>query len=464
MPLPDPVGEQLNVLTYSPHGHLVVLGTAGSGKTTMAIHRAVRLADKSHNFNGRTLLLTYNNSLITYLRFLRPEGFPNIDLHTYHGFALGYLNHRGLMGRSDIVKDPERRNLIRAALREVRANTQLPDLDRPLSFFEDEINFIQKNGYGDFATYLDVERRGRGEQLRKENERPFVFEVFEKYRELRADAEYRYDYNDVATTVREQFMLDDSDRQYTHVVIDEGQDFSPEMLRSVALAVPEDGSLTFFGDVAQQIYGRDVRWRDSGLEIGSKGIRRFTKNYRNSGPIASLALALSQKPYFTIEADLVEPEPATAEGPKPAVTTFETQAEELAFVKTQALNAAATNTVGVLCRSNSEVQLLQGMFPGAQRVNKYMGVWEGAPGISFGTVHQMKGLEFGTVILMGASAEAWPDPVLVERFGEEEAEISAGKLLYVAITRAQQNLIITSVGHPTQLLPTNEDLWIEIGL
>ena len=44
MALSQPRGKQLEVLDLKPEGHNVVLGTAGSGKTTLAIYRAIYLA------------------------------------------------------------------------------------------------------------------------------------------------------------------------------------------------------------------------------------------------------------------------------------------------------------------------------------------------------------------------------------------------------------------------------------
>jgi superfamily I DNA/RNA helicase len=62
MALPDPIGVQKEVVTLNHEGHAVVLGTAGSGKTTMAVHRAVYLADQRADHSGRVLLLSFNEA------------------------------------------------------------------------------------------------------------------------------------------------------------------------------------------------------------------------------------------------------------------------------------------------------------------------------------------------------------------------------------------------------------------
>src|SRR5207245_3695335 len=78
--------------------------------------------------------------------------------------------------------------------------------------------------------------------------------------------------------------------------IDEGQDFTPAMLRSLALAIPSDGSLTFFGDMAQQIYGNRISWRMAGLHPAKPW--EFRENYRNTRQIAALCLALTKTAAF----------------------------------------------------------------------------------------------------------------------------------------------------------------------
>lgn len=61
-----------------------------------------------------------------------------------------------------------------------------------------------------------------------------VFVVYRGYLQLRKHRDYLYDWDDLAVSVAEALRADDRPRLYRHVVIDEGQDFSPTMLRSLA--------------------------------------------------------------------------------------------------------------------------------------------------------------------------------------------------------------------------------------
>lgn len=124
--------------------------------------------------------------------------------------------------------------------------------------------------------------------------------------------------DDIATAVRQELAKDTTARRYRHIVIDEGQDLSPEALRSLAEAAQHGGSVTFFGDYHQAIYGQGLSWRSAGLNLGARPVERFVDNYRNTAAIAHLAIALSQTPAMASgDEDLVIPKVPVAAGPPP---------------------------------------------------------------------------------------------------------------------------------------------------
>jgi superfamily I DNA/RNA helicase len=460
VPLPAPQGKQREVVTLTPEGHVVVLGTAGSGKTTMAIHRAAFVGNPKMDHGGRTLLVTFNNTLVTYLEHLRPAELANVDVRTYHRFARGYLGSRGLLNGNSICKAYEREALIREAIRNVAKRHNGHALfKRSADLFLEEVRWMNQHGIEDEIDYIRRERVGRAQARLVREHRPAMYEVYREYRELREAKGRAYDWDDIALAARRALDDDDDDRFYRHVVIDEGQDFSPEMVRSLALAVPEEGSLTMFADVAQQIYGRRLTWSDAGLEIDEPW--KFEKNYRNSPQIAALGLAIAEMPYFAGEPDMVEPTEFAAAGPKPVVVNFDSIADETAFVIEQAKRAAQSGSVAILLRRKADVAPFQRAFPAGQRLDRHLPIWNPDPGVSYGTVHGAKGLEFDTVIIPRLRDDRWPEPMLVDAVGKDEATADDGRLLYVAVTRTRQGLIMTHTGDRTELMPDNDDLWLE---
>jgi superfamily I DNA/RNA helicase len=151
---------------------------------------------------------------------------------------------------------------IRLAVSEARADgIQGPILRRSEEFLDEEFQWIQQHGIASKEDYVAVERIGRTATRVTRAERPLLFDLYTRYLNQRQQGGKSYDWEDLASAVIRELQFDQSKRLYRHVIIDEGQDFSPEMLRSLAAAIPENGSLTFFGDIAQQI-SADIRTPD----------------------------------------------------------------------------------------------------------------------------------------------------------------------------------------------------------
>jgi len=358
MPLPVPVQRQREVVSLSPSGHTVVLGTAGSGKTTMAILRARFLSDPELPEAGRTLLLTFNKALVSYIRSIASEELANVSVENFHKFARGYLSSEGLLGFGQVIDRSRKDQALASAIAEVRARYKENSFfDRSLTYFSAEIAWLAQHGVVSAEDYKASERIGRSAARMETRFREAMWEIREAYLKERSKRGYRYDWDDLATAARVSFETDTSNRRYRHIVIDEGQDFSPEMLRCLASAVPADGSLTFFGDVAQQIYGHRMSWRSAGLRPPK--VWEFSENYRNTAEIARLGLAIAAQPFYAGLPDMVQPKAPVAAGPKPTKVHFNTEGDQLAFVADQASRAALTQSVAVLARTNRQVRQLR---------------------------------------------------------------------------------------------------------
>ena len=455
---PRPVGRQREVLYLPARGHTVVLGTAGSGKTTLAILRSLYLSDPSTTHGGQTLLVTFNRCLVTYMKHLAGQIQRPVDVHNYHRFARGYLSSRNKLPWGSICSPNDRLRLIEAAVNAARnEGLRNATLDRPPKFFDEEFQWIQRHGIGSKQDYVHAERTGRPTGIRK-TERADVFDLYERYLDRRGQAGKLYDWDDMASVVRREFADDTGERLYRHVIIDEGQDFSPEMLRSLAAAIPGNGSLTFFGDIAQQIYGHRMSWRNAGLN--ARRVWHLQENYRNTKQIARLALALAAMPHFPDDPDLVEPTAPAADGPLPVLGQQRSASEERQLVVSRADDLARTGTVAILFRTRGQESAFRRYLPsGATRLHRELDVWPNGPGLFYGTYHASKGLEFDTVFMPFLSDECWPHPPDIEILGREEAAARDARLLYVGITRARSMLVLTHTGLPTTLLPATAGLY-----
>jgi superfamily I DNA/RNA helicase len=459
MAIPKPIGNQKDVLAFPSKGHFVVLGTAGSGKTTLAILRSAMLSRGENR--GRTLLLTFNKALVVYLNTISDGELRNVDVRNYHTFARGYLGNKGLLGDYEIIPNDRKKLIIKKILEE-RKNLGVNAYQRGEDIFYEEILWLQRMGIQDLFEYENIVRVGRVDTRIIKEDRKYFFDVYLEYLKVRAEKGYKYDWEDIAFYVKEAFENDQTKRMYKHIVIDEGQDFSPVMLQSLVSALPPDGSITFFGDVAQQIYGSRLSWRTAGLL--PKKVEVFKQNYRNTKAISDLALAISQSTYYQGEEDLIVPVAPRASGPLPGLVKFRDETSELKAVLNHATRSMDTQRIGILVRNREKVRLIVRELARkdvtAQTLSKDLSSWSEEPGISVGTFHSAKGLEFDSVYLPLCNDQLLPyeERVMILN-NEEEAKKEDIKLLYVGVTRARRSLIITYTGDISPLIPEDMDLF-----
>lgn len=331
-----------------------------------------------------------------------------------------------------------------------------PFFEQDVGFFLDELEWIAGYGIESLEEYTELERYGRKVPL-SASYRRVVWQILEKYRSLRLDSGPLYDWYDIASAVRAQLAGDSREQRYRHIVIDEGQDLSPEAIRSLVEAANPNGSITFFGDYAQQIYGQDLSWRACGLKV--RKVERFQDNYRNTAEISRLAIAMSEMPQFGGDpADLVEPRAPTAAGPLPALVKCATRSDEVKVVQRLAKDFGQTGTAAVLARTWADARrACAGMT--VRKLHSEMALWDASPGIYAGAYHSAKGLEFDAVLLPFCNADSVPHPQVVLAFGDAEATAREAKLLYVGVTRARTDLIVTYSNALTPLLPDQDYLW-----
>ncbi|RKP46973.1 3'-5' exonuclease [Trinickia fusca] len=461
MALPKPIGKQLEVVCLPATGQHVVLGTAGSGKTTMAIARARYLTNSLLPDAGRTLIVTYNKALMNYINSFGSEIPADVDVRNYHRFARGYLKSRGELPDGCLAAPKQRKDLIEQAIEDVKEDYEDHSFfRRPLKFFLDEIQWLNGRNIESVDRYNEVTRTGRASAQMNRVLRPIMWEILERYRELRAERGKLYDMDDIAAAVSASLERDKRPRLYKHVIIDEGQDLSLEMIRSLTKAIPPDGSITFFGDVAQRIYGhgRGMSWREAGFQ--TRQVWRFEQNYRNTRNIANLAVAVSDMPYFLGGQDMIAPIVSAADGPKPALVHFADPEKERELVGTIVQSRYRTQSVAVLLRTHEKIREISPYLPeDAVQLKEEGANWTVGHGAYFGTYHSAKGLEFDLVILPFLSSAEIPNLEDIEADEVDEILAEDGRLIYVGITRAKTSLVLTYTGDVTELLPADDSLY-----
>lgn len=241
--------------------------------------------------------------------------------------------------------------------------------------------------------------------------------------------------------------------QYDAVLIDEGHDFRPEWLKLVVQMVdPRTNSLLVLYDDAQSIYGGETRKKFSFKSVGIQAAGRTTilrVNYRNTDEIQRFARDVAQSILNPTEADddgvpLVPPRPAGRHGPPPQVVKLPSLRDEAEFIARRLQDAhrrgMAWRDMAVIYRSyHRDARLIRKILPAFGIPTVYFDDATYAANedkVLLITMHSCKGLEFPLVVIPGTDRIR----------GMEDLPPQEAKLLYVAMTRATQELVLSGAG------------------
>lgn len=451
----QPKGIQKDVLALEPKGHTVVLGTAGSGKTTMALLLAKKLSNLAGN--PKVLVVTFNRALVAYMKDIQSPS-NGITVENFHRFALGYLKSAGQETDYCVIPTQEKKIIIEQIVN--WAHQKYPKestFARPSQTFIEEIQFLERFGVKSLEDYIKMERTGRSDTYISRENRRFFYAVYEYYKEKRKSAGYLYDWDDIAINVYNSLLEDTSDRRYTHIIVDEGQDFSPMMLKSLVKATAPNGSFTFFGDVAQQIYGNALSWKSSG--INTQKVWKFEYNYRNPIEIALFAQDITTHPKWEAKNEeyVIPKFEIPAAGVKPTLIKYADAQKEMDGIVGLLKNRGGRNVVIVKNRAivreiisafnNAGITAVEIKKDSNSSLND---------GIYVTTFYSAKGLEFDNVYIPFLNNDDFPDQNTLEN-AEVKDKVNANslKLFYVAVTRARQGLVMTYSTTLTPLFPSS---------
>jgi hypothetical protein len=303
-----------------------VAGSAGTGKTIVAIHRAVRLARQ--NPSARILLATFSqplaDSLAKKLLVLAPETggiVPRITTASFRGIAeeLYQLEH-GVRPR--IASDA----MLRERLRAAAATAQLKGFSERFLLSE-WTNVVDAWGLTSPDSYATVQRMGRKSRLGP-NQRARLWPVFQAVRDALATERYTT-WADVFTGLADAFATRDR-KPFDHVVIDEAQDLAPAELRFFSALAPKRADALFLsGDVGQRIFQPPYSWASLGIDVRGRS-QTLRVCYRTSQQIRRAADRLL--PAVLRDSDGSEDERrgivSVFDGPPPEIRSVETAEAE----------------------------------------------------------------------------------------------------------------------------------------
>ncbi|WP_281871951.1 3'-5' exonuclease [Brachybacterium paraconglomeratum] len=482
--------EQRRFATRRNKNSFRVSGGAGTGKTVVAVHRARNLArrDPSSRLILTTFTRTLADSLTEQLLRLDPTvpqagavgesgvrvvGIDALAHQVVHSLAsaeelatattqaLGYPT-------SSWIPDPADAKAWRTAITD--AGTDLrPGIANPTFLEQEYLMAVLPKRITELAEYARVSRGGRGTPLGRP-QRIAVWKTIETYRQgHRLEQKLSFaEIAAVAAQILENRAASGQGRIAEHVIVDEGQDLHPAHWQLLRAAVePGADDLFIAEDSHQRIYGQKLKLSQYGIDLRGRA-RRLTLNYRTTAQNLGYALRILDGDAFESLEDLEGlPEShhdyrSVRSGPAPRIIAAKDPAAERAaiaeVVKDWIDGGTPPSAIGVLVRGGQQAAGIVGSLGTVEvKATEIKGNSMGSPkAVQVMTMHRAKGMEFQRVILAGMNATSMPAKYVLASLEDAEREDKLQQersLLYVAASRARDELVVTYSGEVSGFLP-----------
>ena len=473
--------EQRRIIENKPNGHSLVKGVAGSGKTTVAVHKIpFLLKDYCYEKDDKVLVITYNKSLINYVKYIYEEIEKNkeaeqlslgiyesgdkdkLHIETINNIMFEYFTLNIENENLKIANNKQVTKALIDAIIKVRENYKNVNVleEKNLIFIEEEIRWMKSCNYTEIEEYQIIDRIGRisnniesPHKLRKNSQiRQAIFEVMLQYNEnLRKDK--LVDYQDVALIALKQ-AKSQVEEKYTHIIVDETQDLTRVQLEFIKTLYMNKNysSILFVSDTAQSIYpeawlvkGRS--FTSIGFDMKGKSIA-LSKSYRTTIQIAYAA-------YSLIADD------KNKQGVYPVYKGFKNKILEAEYVtgiiKDELKDRYSYKDIAIISRFKNQLKEIKNYL---EKNNIPYKEIENDDELDFSdncikllTMHLVKGLEFKVVMIVGLNDKYMPLKSFANEFEDSDfVESMDRKLLYVGMTRATEQLFLTSYGNPSKFI------------
>lgn len=437
------------------NGPVKVTGGAGTGKTVVAMHRAARLARQYAALPGKPVLFTtFTKTLAEDIRqhlqmLCTPQELEKIQVVNLDQWALGLLRRFGY--RNELLyKESDRKRYWQAAMSAMPAG-----IDLSAAFMRAEFErVVLPQGCETADQYMRASRIGRGGQLARAM-RKSIWPVFAEYRAQLQAANLR----EPEEAFREACQLLEREKPVLGIrsmVIDEGQDISAAAFALIRVAVPPaDNDLFIVGDAHQRIYRHKVVLSRVGIEVRGRS-RSLRINYRTTDEIRQWACA--QLEGCSVDdldgnADSLRGYRSLTHGDAPDLirsSSLQEDGEHIQSVLNQLrADGIELRQICITARTNDDLDALgEGLrrvgIP-TLRLDNSTSDDASAEGVRLATMHRIKGLEFGVIIVAaykGAVAYAEQFSRDEDAGVAEDTELAERCLLHVAATRAKRNLFV----------------------
>ena len=450
--------DQQGIVGRTFNGPARISGSAGTGKTVVALHRAAHLAKS--NPDARVLLTTFSDALAGLLRsklrlLVGEQSAQDGRVVVQSLDSVGLSQCKVSFGRPKLADRTVIEELIQEAVGHEGTRFSETFL---MSEWERVVDAWQLATWED---YRDVHRIGRYRRL-SEGQRQTIWPIFERVR-VGLQKRHLITKAEMFGLLAQEFSQQESPL-FRYVVVDEAQDVSVSQLRFLAALVGSrpDG-LFFAGDLGQRIFQQPFSWRELGVDVRGRS-QTLRVNYRTSHQIRAQADRLLDPGLSDVDGNLEERHGIVSVfyGPAPAIRTMEDKEAEpitvAEWLDVRISDGLLPDEVGVFVRAPEQLDRATAAVASCKLPHAILDDdAEATDGcVTVGTIHFAKGLEFRAIVVMACDAEVIPLQARVESIVDEadleEVYNTERNLLYVACTRARDHLLVTGVEPVSEFL------------
>ena len=445
--------SQRRVADREFNGPARVSGSAGTGKTVVALHRAATVLKREPR--ASVLLTTFSsplaNALGRKLRMLTGDNganSSNVTVLPFEGvardlFALAFGHAPRAASREHVKR------ALDAAVKELGL------AEFTSRFLVSEwTNVVDAWRIDSLDAYAQVPRLGRKNRMgSKQRER--VWPIFVRAREL-LESRGLDSWPGIFAKVTAHYAERDH-KPFSHIIVDEAQDLGvPELRMLAAIAEKKPDALFFAGDLGQRIFKEPFSWMALGVDIRGRS-HTLKVNYRTSHQIRRTVDRLLPPLVRDVDGNEEDRRGTVSvfNGPDPEIRVFKDSNQETdglaLWIHGAIEDGIEPGEIGVFVRSTEELPRARAVVKKAGRTPLELSdrVEERKGRISIGAMHLAKGLEFKAVVVMACDDDVLPLQDRIETVADEagldEVYETERRLFYVACTRARDRLLVSGV-------------------
>jgi len=409
--------NQDEVIRADYRGSYLIAGPAGSGKTTLALHRVAYLAqspDTSEYFSGKNIIVfVQDQSTLDYFKSIFPQlGIEDVIITTFYQWALDHLGFLDFeyayrFGPDEAAKDGYEQAK-RLALAEMRVDRNLQNADDLAAYYR---SFLDETNLSIFAEQAKAKKLDR-----------FDIAVLLAHR-FERDQGFKKEERVVVAKKNGDMKLENRilPIEYSLIILDEAQNYLKEEIAMIKALANKNKAILYTGDLAQQTKLFTLRdWNEVGEDFGNGHKVVLDKVYRNTKEILRYVQA---RGYAVCIPDELK------SGPEVEEKHFDSKADEINFVR-ELVGKKDDLTIGILNKSK-------------EYLADYLKVFEDYKNTHVLSVSEAQGVEFDVSILVG-QIEKYEFDCEDEGFKKEKTRVERD-LDYVALTRAMEEMWVCFV-------------------